>query len=109
MSSTERISRDMLDSTLPYQVVVNLSDGDDDEGTLRRLFCANLNIGPGHETAVVHDFVRYVFCFANLSDANRFRSQFGGKLLLASCLRTVGLGLSLRNRVADNQRDFPIG
>ena len=52
MSATECISREMLGNALPYQVVVNLSDGD--EGTLRRLFCTNLNIGPGHETAVVH-------------------------------------------------------
>jgi hypothetical protein len=92
----------MLDNALPYQVVVNLSDGDDDAGTLRRLFCTNLNIGPGHETAVVHALARYVFCFANLSDANRFRSQFGGKLVLASCLRTVGFGLPLRKRVAED-------
>jgi hypothetical protein len=109
MSATERISREMLDNALPYQVVVKLSDGDDDEGTLRRLFCTNLNIGPGHETAVVHALEKYVFCFANLSDANRFRSQFGGKLLLASCLRTVGLGQPLRNRVAENHRDSATG
>jgi hypothetical protein len=105
--SAEPISREVLDNALPYQVVVNLSDGDDDEGTLRRLFCANLNIGPGHETAVVNDVVKYLFCFANLSDANRFRGQFGGKLLLASCLRMVGLGSPLRKKVAD-KCDSPI-
>jgi hypothetical protein len=111
MSATECINREMLDNALPYQVVVNLSDGDDDEGMLRRLFCTNLNIGPGpgHETAVVNALEKYVFCFANLSDANRFRSQCGGKLVLASCLRTVGLGQPLRNRVADNHRDSPLG
>jgi hypothetical protein len=88
MKAMECKDRAMLDNALPYQVAVNLSDGDDDEGTLRRLYCANLNIGPGHESAVVHDIGKYIFCFANLRDANRFRSQFGGKLL-ASYLRMV--------------------
>ena len=50
----ESIRRDKLDSDLPYQVAVNLSDGDGADGMLRRLYCANLNIGAGHETAIVH-------------------------------------------------------
>jgi hypothetical protein len=80
MKATECKDRAMLDNALPYQVAVNLSDGDGDEGTLRRLYCANLNIGPGHESAVIHDIEKYIFCFANLRDANRFRSQFGGNM-----------------------------
>jgi hypothetical protein len=99
MTAPERITREMVDNALPYQVAVNHSDGDGTEGTLRRLYCTNLNIGPGHETAIVHDLEKYIFCFANLRDANRFRSHFGGKLLLASCLRTVGLGLPPRTMV----------
>ena len=106
MSATKCLNREMLDNALPYQVAVNLSDGNGPEGTLRRLYCTNLNIGPGHETAVVHDFGQYLFCFTNLRDANRFRSQFGGKLLLASSLRTVG-HLPLRNRVAEKDRNSP--
>ena len=77
-------SRTMLDTALPYQVAIDLSDGDGDEGALRRLYCRNLNIGPGHESAVVQEIAKYIFCFANLPDANRFRSQFGGKLLASS-------------------------
>ena len=88
MSATDCTDRALLDTALPYQVAVNLSDGDGDEGTLRKLYCSNLNIGPGHESAVVYDIAKYIFCFANLRDANRFRSQFGGKLL-ASPLRMV--------------------
>ena len=84
MSGTDCTDRAILDRALPYQVAVNLSDGDDDEGALRRLYCRNLNIGPGHESAVLHDIARYIFCFANLRDANGFRSHFGGKLLASS-------------------------
>src|SRR3954470_6504611 len=87
MSATDCTDRALLDTALPYQVAVNLSDGDGDEGTLRKLYCRNLNIGPGHQSAVVHDIAKYIFCFANLRDANRFRSQFGGKLLDSSLRR----------------------
>jgi hypothetical protein len=87
MSAAVCTDRATLDTALPYQVVVNISDGGGDEGTLRRLYCRNLNIGPGHESAVVHDIEKYVFCFANLRDANRFRSQFGGKMLESSLRR----------------------
>jgi hypothetical protein len=86
MSTTERVSRETLDSALPYQVAVKLSDGEGTDGTLRRLYCANLNIGPGHSTAVVHELERFMFCFANLVDASasaansvatcRWRRQF---------------------------------
>ena len=84
MSATACTDRTIFDAWLPYQVAVNLSDGDGDEGALRRLYCRNLNIGSGHESAIVHDIAKYIFCFANLRDANRFRSQFGGKLLASS-------------------------
>ena len=106
MSATQRITREILDNALPYQVAANRADGDGTEGTLRRLYCTNLNIGPGHETVVVHEFGKYLFCFANLRDANMFRSQFGGKLLLASCIRTVG-HLPLRNTIGEKDRNSP--
>ena len=108
MSAVERVSRQMLDCALPYQVAVTLSDGVGTEGTLRRLYCTNLNIGAGHETAVVHDLDKYIFCFANLRDANRFRSQFGGKLS-ASSVRALGLVLPLRNMGADTERNTCLG
>ena len=104
MSAMERVTRRMLDNALPYQVAVNLSDGGNADGTLRRLYCMNLNIGPGHETAIVHDVDKYIFCFADLRDANRFRSQFGGKLWVASSLRLMSLGFLPRNRAAHTGR-----
>lgn len=98
MSVTERVTREMLDNALPYQVAVDPADGAGTEGTLRRLFCANLNIGPGHETAVVHDLEQYLFCFADIRDAMRFRDQFGGKLSVASAVRTARFGSLARKR-----------
>jgi hypothetical protein len=77
-------NRAVLETALPYQVAVSLTDGDGYVGALRRLYCSNLNIGPGHESAIVHDIAKLIFCFADLCDANRFRSQFGGKLLADS-------------------------
>lgn len=103
MSAAECISRDQLDRALPFQVAVDLFDGQDTEGALRRLFCTNLDTGPGHKTAVVHELEKYIFCFANLRDANSFRSQFGGKLILASSFRTVGLGLPQRKTAVEDR------
>ena len=83
VAETVQNDRAILDAALPHQVAVDLSYGTGDNGLLRRLYCTNLNIGPGHESAIVRDITSFIFCFADLRDANRFRSQFGGKLLSA--------------------------
>jgi hypothetical protein len=98
MGETDGTDRAMLDSALPYQVAVNLADGIGDKGALLRLYCTNLNIGPGHESAIVHNIRSFIFCFADLRDANRFRSQFGGKLLC--------VGRSAGTSFMDHQRAF---
>ena len=108
MVATESVSRDAVDNALPYQVVVRLSEGEGTDGALRRLYCANVNFGPGHATAVVHELERFIFCFANLDDASSFCSEFGGNLSIASSARLIGMSRLPRKIVVAKGRNAAV-
>jgi|PersoiStandDraft_1058852.scaffolds.fasta_scaffold45380_2 hypothetical protein len=71
-------TRSQINHDFPHQIALPAIECADQKAELHKLYCANLNFGPGHGSAIIIDGLYAIYCFAHRQDANRFRKNFGG-------------------------------
>jgi hypothetical protein len=73
------LSSRMIDREWPHQVALPADQVMGDKHRVTYEFCRDLSLCPRGHTVCRDNVTYHVFCFADATDADRFRERFGGE------------------------------